>query len=111
VPAAVRLYLYENLNPVIAEQLRLRGIDAVSVRDMGLLGDTDANHLARATQMGRVLVASDTDFLRMAGETSEHAGIIFGVQEDHTIGSWVTNLEMICFIYGSVDLINQVEFL
>lgn len=33
--AGIRLYLDENLSPRIAEQLRLRGIDAISVREYG----------------------------------------------------------------------------
>ncbi len=64
--AAVRLYLDENLSPKIAEQLRLRGIDAISARDAGTLGDTDPNHLKRAIEMERVLVTTDVDFLRLA---------------------------------------------
>ena len=39
--AAIRLYLDENLTPAIAEQLRLRGIDAVSVRDLDALAGLD----------------------------------------------------------------------
>lgn len=66
--AAIRLYLDENLSPKIAEQLKLRGSDAVSVRDLGTLGDSDESHLERATRLGRVLVTSDVDFLRFAAE-------------------------------------------
>lgn len=41
----VRFYLDENVQIVIAEQLKRRGIDAITVRDLGLLGDDDLNHL------------------------------------------------------------------
>lgn len=44
--AGISLYLDENLSPKIARQLRLRGIDAVCVRDLGYLGDEDRNHLS-----------------------------------------------------------------
>ncbi len=47
--AAIRLYLDENVPVVIAPQLRRKGIDVVTVRDLGRLGDSDENHLARAT--------------------------------------------------------------
>ena len=40
---------------VIAQQLALKGIDVVTVRDIGQLGDSDINHLQRATEMERVL--------------------------------------------------------
>ena len=109
--AAISLYLDENLTHNIAVQLRQKGIDAVTVYDLGLAGDTDVNHLVRATEMGRVLVTADTDFLRLAAEGIEHAGIVFGVQEDNTIGDWVKALELVCFIYTSDDMKNHVEYL
>ena len=108
--AAVSLYLDENLSPKIAEQLQRRGIDAVSVRELSLLGDTDVNHLERATEMGRVLVTTDVDFLRLAATGTPHAGIIFGKQQDHSFGDWVKNLELLCFIYTSKDMANHVEY-
>jgi len=108
--AAIRLYLDESLSPRIAEQLRLRGVDAVSARDLEILGDEDLNHLERATRMKRVIVTTDQDFLRLAAEGIQHAGIIFGVQEDHTPGDWVKGLELICFVYEPDDLENHVEY-
>jgi len=107
----ISLYIDENLTPEIANQLRLRGIDAVSVRDLGLLGDSDDNHLATATAKSRVLVTSDTDFLVLESQGIEHAGIIFGVQEDHSLGDWVKGLELICFVYEAEDMKNRVEFM
>lgn len=108
---SIRLYMDENLSPEIANQLRLRGIDVVSVRDLGLLGDSDENHLVRALEMGRVLVTCDADFLIMSATQIEHAGIIFGKQEDHSLGDWVKGLELICFVYNADDMKNHVEFL
>jgi hypothetical protein len=109
--AAVRLYLDENLSPRIAEQLQRRGVDAVSVRDLERLGDEDANHLRRASQMGRVLVTTDVDFLRLAAAEFQHDGIIFGIQEEHTIGDWVRKLELMCFVFEPDDMKNHVEYL
>lgn len=109
--AAISLYLDENLSPQIAEQLRLRGIDAVSVRDLGLLGIGDADHLERAKGEGRVLVTTDVDFLQMAAMGIEHTGIVFGIQQEHTFGDWVRALEMICFVYLPEDMQNHVEYI
>ena len=109
--AAMSLYLDENLTPKIAAQLRQKGIDIVTVYDLGLAGDKDANHLVRATEMGRALVTADTDFLRLAASGMEHAGIVFGVQEDNTIGDWIKALELICFVYTADDMKNHVEYL
>lgn len=107
----VRLYIDENLTPKIAAQLQSRGIDAVSVRDLGLLGESDDNHLERAKSLGRILVTTDQDFLKMSADNPDHLGIIFGIQEDHSIGDWVTGLELICFVYTMDELKNRVEYL
>jgi Domain of unknown function (DUF5615) len=109
--AVISLYLDENLTPKIAVQLRRRGIEVVSVHELGLTGDSDANHLARATVMGCVLVTSDTDFLVMAAQGVEHAGIAFGSQEDLSIGDWVKGLELLCAVYTPDDMKNHVEYL
>lgn len=109
--AAISLYLDENLSPTIATQLKRRGIDAVTVRDLGLLGDTDENHLTRATNMGRVLATCDTDFLVMATDGVEHAGIVFGIQENTSMGDWVKGLELICSVYSPQNMVNHVEYL
>ena len=50
----VRFYLDENVPIAVAEQLFRRGIDAVTVRDLGLLGQSDIDHMALANSTGRV---------------------------------------------------------
>ena len=109
--AAIRLYLDENITPKVAVQLRRRGVDIVSIHELGLTGDSDENHLKRATEKGRVLVTTDTDFLVMASEGIEHAGIVFGIQENLSIGDWVNGLELVAAVYSAEDMINHVEYL
>jgi hypothetical protein len=109
--AAISLYLDENVSPKIATQLQRRGIDAITARDLGVLGDTDENHLARATSLGRSLVTCDTDYLILAASGIDHAGIIFGVQAELTIGDWVRDLELICSVYTADDMLKHVEYL
>jgi predicted nuclease of predicted toxin-antitoxin system len=79
----LQFYLDENLQVAIAEQLRLRGIKAYTVRDLGRLGDADNNHLKRATSMNCVLCTYDTDYVQLAAREAEHAGIIIGQPEKH----------------------------
>ena len=109
--AAISLYLDENLSPKIARQLRSRGVDAVSVRDLGYLGDEDSNHLARAIKLNRVLVTTDVDFLRLVQDGQSHVGIVFGIQQNHSIGDWVKGLELLCFVYTAADMHNHIEYL
>lgn len=107
----VRLYVDENLSPRIAEQFRRRGIDAVSARDIDTLGASDGDHMARAAAMDRVLVTSDADFLGPAAGGAEHPGIVYGVQETHSIGDWVRSLEILSLVYSAGEMRNHVEYL
>jgi hypothetical protein len=109
--ASVRLYIDENLSPVIAQQLQLRGFEVLSVRDLGALGDSDPDQFARAQTIGCAVVTADADFLRMAARQSEHCGIIYGRQQGHSISDWVTALELICMIYTADDMVNRIEYL
>lgn len=106
----VRFYLDENLQTVVAEQLQRRGIDAVTVRDLGLLGDEDVNHLERASRLGYVLCTHDADYVDMATAGKEHAGIVFGQQHKHTIGDWVAYLELVHGVYSAEEMFNLVEY-
>ncbi|MCY3797544.1 MAG: DUF5615 family PIN-like protein [Chloroflexi bacterium] len=103
----IRFYLDENLSPEIATQLRLSGIDIIR----GSLGADDPVHLERATEMGRVVCTEDDDFLKLAARGIEHAGIIKGVQDKHSIGDWVNYLRFVHSICAPDDMRNNVEHL
>lgn len=109
--ATLRFYLDENMPIAIADQLKQRGIDAVTVRDLGRLGDTDANHLLRATNMGYVLCTNDTDYVELATQGIQHGGIIIGQQEKHRVGDWVKGLTLYHAVYTADDMINRLEYL
>ena len=108
---ALRFYLDENLPVEIARQLRVRGIDAVTVRDLRRLGDSDENHLQRATTDGRVLCTFDTDFIKLAVEGQSHAGIILGQPELHYIGGWVSYLELMHAVFSAEEMRDRIEYL
>lgn len=108
--AEIRFYLDENLDLAIAEQLKRRGIDVVTVRDVGRLGNSDVNHLKRATEMGQVLCTQDDDFLRMAAEGMEHAGIVFHRHHRANVGVWVRALVDLHTFVTAKEMVNHVEF-
>ena len=109
--ASLRFYLDENVPVQVARQLRARGIDAVTVRDLGLLGEDDTNHLQNATELGRVLCTHDTDFLELASIGKQHSGIVFGQQDVHYIGEWVNWLTLMHAVYTPEEMIGRIEFL
>jgi predicted nuclease of predicted toxin-antitoxin system len=109
--ASLRFYLDENVPVAVADQLRRRGIEAVTVRALGMLSDTDVNHLNRATQNGYVLCTYDSDYVELAAGGFEHAGIVLGQPEIHWIGEWVKSLELMHAVYTPDEMKNRVEYL
>ena len=85
-------YFDESVELAVSEQLEKAGIDVVSAHSLAALGDSDPEHLKRATEMGRVLCTYDTDFLIMAGDGTAHTGIIFGHSKHTTISDWVREI-------------------
>jgi hypothetical protein len=108
--AVITFYLYENVQVAIADQLRRRGIDVVTARDIGALGETDKQQLERARQMGRVLCTHDSDYVKMAMEGISHAGNVFGQHDTDTIGDWVETLELIHAVLTPDDMRDHVEY-
>ncbi len=103
--ANLRFYLDENIPVQVARQLRTRTIDAITVRDLGLLGEPDLNHLLNAVWLGRVFCTHDSDFLHLAASGMHHAGIVFGQHDVHYIGEWVNWLTLMHAV--SVDEMGQ----
>ena len=107
----LRFYIDENVQIEVAPQLVQHGIEAVSAKSLEKLGDTDANHLRRATEMGCVLCTHDQDFLRKSAEGVQHAGIVFAEQYKSTIGGWVRELQTIHSEMTAEAMKMQVKFI
>ena len=79
---SIRLLLDEHLSPVVAEQLRARGIDAVAVSDRAELRGRDDPHILEtaAAEARAVVTRNLRDFLPLdsqwASQGRRHAGIV-----------------------------------
>ena len=77
----MKVYLDEDLSPVIAGLLRKHGIDATTAQDVGNVQLDDRAQLAHAAREGRaIVIANVIDFIALAHEAvatnMEHAGIV-----------------------------------
>lgn len=83
--ATIRLYLDEDVFPLLATVLRARGFDAVSVHETPNRGRADAEQFAYATKDGRaILTFNIRDYVPLAVEAirQDHpfAGVILSDQ-------------------------------
>jgi hypothetical protein len=76
----VKYCLDEDISPTVAQLLRDRGIDAVSVHDVGAQGLSDREQFDRAASEGRCFVTRNrNDFLRLTVQAFEDHRRHFGV--------------------------------
>lgn len=77
----IRLYLDEDVDPLLARVLRDRGEDCLSTQEAGNRGLSDAEQLAYAAKQGRAILTFNTrDFVLLAqgyvASGRPHKGII-----------------------------------
>ena len=106
----VQFYLDEHIPSAVAEGLRYRGVEVVTLDEANMLGARDEEHLAFGREENCVLVTHDDDFLRLAAEGVSHSGIVY-VPRDRTIGDMVRRLKVLARVFSEEDTKNRVEFL
>lgn len=108
----MNIYTDENIERPIIEGLRRRGIDVISVVDLGYAGSPDTFHIKKASEVNAVILTRDADFLRMAhGSGVQHNGIIFAHSKNTSIGQCIRGVELIANILTAEDMKNHIEFL
>ena len=106
----LRFYLDEHVNVEIARQLNRLGIDTITVQTLETHGDDDPVQLRLATELGRVLCTMDSDYVDLAAEGAQHAGIVFIPSEHSEIGVVVRFLDLMARVFTAVEARNRVEF-
>ena len=107
----IRYHLDESVPNAIANGLRLRGIDATTTKDAGLLEATDPEQLEFAHRDERVIFSFDDDFLSLASQGIEHSGIAYCHQRDRTIGQVVHVLVALWRDKTAEEMVGQIHFL
>lgn len=75
----LRFHLDESipLPDAIAGALRRAGIDVTTTTEANLRTTDDVAQLEYVKQSGRIMVTCDADFLKLAAQDEDHAGIVF----------------------------------
>ena len=106
----ITFYMDEHVAKSVTEGLRRRGVDVVTVQELGLQSGEDQQHLQRAAQEGRVVVTQDTDFLRLHAAGVSHGGIVYAPQQT-PVPQMLRGLMLIYDVLTPEDMIRHVEFL
>ncbi len=112
---SLTFYMDVHVKRGITKGLRRRGIDVLTVQEDGRDEHSDSELLTRATELGRVMVTMDEDFLAEASERQasgeNFAGVVYAHQLNVTIGQAVNDLELIAEVGHPEDIANRVAFL
>ena len=107
----IRLYLDEDVNPLLSDHLRVRGFDVVSTGELGRRGWTDEEQLRVAASEGRCLLTHNRDdFLVLATRWAEagipHCGILLAHQGPFPVV--LHRVLRVLSLYSAEDLENIV---
>ena len=105
----ISFYLDEHIHRAVADGLRRRGINVLTVQEAGKSGLTDREQLSFALSERRVMVTMDSDFLMLASEGVSHAGIAYA-NPQRSIGELIGSLMLVYDVLTCDDLMNHVEY-
>ncbi len=95
----------------IAGALRRAGIDATTTTDANLRTTDDMAQMEYVRQSSRVMVTCDADFLKLAAQNEDHAGIVFYAQQARHIGQVVEWLALMHSVLTPDEMRGQVQFI
>jgi len=107
--STIRFYFDEHIANAIADGLRRRGVDVLTLAEAGRLGASDEDHLSYALTQQRVLVTHDADFLRLAARGLPHAGIVYSPQ-GRTVGDMIRTLALIAQVLTAEEMHGRIEY-
>lgn len=112
---SVAFYLDVHVPQEIADQLRSRGVDVLTVIDDGRRRSPDQQLLERATELNRVLVTEDVGFKVLAerwqARGKEFSGVIFCPSRRFSVGGLVGDLHLIAEASEPDEWRNRIEYL
>lgn len=112
--AKVKLYIDEDLTHRLAQVLRGRGYDVVSVHEVGMEGKSDEEQLDYSTRKGRVILTRNTRHFVQLQRTyfrsgKQHAGIL--VTDDISFAEMLRRLKIFLETVDSEYMRNFLDWL
>lgn len=108
---SIKFFLDECVLGGTAAGLRARGIDAISVQEVGRCGILDPDQLAFATTEGRVIVTFDQDYLALHATGVPHAGIVYCQADAYSLGQLIHQLEIVHGAMTPAEMVDHLEYL
>jgi predicted nuclease of predicted toxin-antitoxin system len=106
----IRFYTDENVENQISVGLRTRQIDVITTPEAGTMGFSDAEHVAFALAERRVIITQDADFIILASQGMEHAGIVYYKPQSRTTKQIIRGLLRLYEQLSAEDMLNRVEY-
>jgi hypothetical protein len=111
----VSLYMDVHVQQAITDQLRRRGVDVLTAIDDGCRTLRDDELLEHVRTLSRVLFTQDIRFKALAEDWQRQgrpfAGLLFGHQQQGTIGQFVADLELIAKASDPADWLIRIDYL
>jgi hypothetical protein len=108
--ADIRFQLDEHIDPAVAMQLRLRGIDVLTADEAGLRHAPDTRYFQHSRETTRVIVTYDRHFAGMHHQGVEHSGIVFFPKGRRSVGEIVEALTLVHGVFRSEEMVGHIEF-
>lgn len=109
-----KFYLNEDVNVGLAEALKRRGFDALTVRDAKYFGLTDEEQLKFASKQKRIIITCNRKhYIQLHKEFRRrkffHCGII--ISEQLPVGEFLRRVLNLCSSVSTEDMRNRLEYL
>ncbi len=89
---AIRFHLDEHVSPIVADLLRLHGIDVTTSQEAGLLGQPDEVQFSFAISQGRAFVTCDARMTRREVRLSTDFGICYCRPQKYSLTEFAESL-------------------
>jgi predicted nuclease of predicted toxin-antitoxin system len=111
MPERIIFYFDQHVQAAVARGLRRRDVQVLTAQEADRCGYSDLEQLEFAQANDYVLVTFDSDFLVLAAQSVQHAGIVFCKATKYSIGELIHALLLVHDVLNPDEMRNHVEFL